>query len=232
RGHLEAIRHTRNDFHRLPAGEEDHVGITHPIRGRDDDLVPRVQCRDEGVVQYLLAAGANRDLAWLVVEAVLTLELFDNGVFELGDAIDVRVLRGLAALDRGYRRPLNIVGRIKIRLTGAQPDDVAAGQFERAGLVRDGYGCRRLDALELVRHKGHRKSPVGAALLRRPCRNACVRVRQGAIWSRNSIISISPRDQSSKGVPIADLRTNRRKSQGLPPARTVTVGSNPTRRKI
>jgi len=33
-------------------------------------------------------------------------------------------------------------------------------------------------------------------------------------------------------VPIADLRTNRRKSQGLPPARSVTVGSNPTRRKI
>ena len=57
---------------------------------------------------------------------------------------------------------LMLAGRIEVRLTGAQPDHVAARRFQRARLVghRDGGG--RLDAGERVGKKGHcGGSPVG-----------------------------------------------------------------------
>ena len=68
-------------------------------------------------------------------------------------------LDALPLADRLDRRLFDVVGRVEIRLAGAQPDDVAAGRFERARLVGDGDGRRRFDALELVRKEGHRKSP-------------------------------------------------------------------------
>ena len=49
-----------DDLDRLAAGEQHHVGIAHPVRRRDDDLVARIERRDEGIVQHLLAAGADR----------------------------------------------------------------------------------------------------------------------------------------------------------------------------
>ena len=63
RRHLEAARHAGDDLDRLAAGEQHHVGIAHPVRRRDDDLIARIERRDEGIVQHLLAAGADRDLA-------------------------------------------------------------------------------------------------------------------------------------------------------------------------
>ena len=168
RRHLEAARHAGDDFHRLAAGEQHHFGIAHPIRRRDDHFIAGVQRRHERVVQHLLAAGANGDLARLVVEPVLALELLDDRVLELGDAVDVRVFRSLSAFDRLDRRLLDVVGRVKIRLAGTKADHVAAGQFERARLVRDGDGRRRLDALELLREKGHGNSESGAKM---PCRS-------------------------------------------------------------
>src|SRR5665811_2295324 len=57
----------------LAGGEQHHVGIAHPVRRRDDHLVAGVQRRHEGVVQHLLAAGADRDLRRLIVEPVLAL---------------------------------------------------------------------------------------------------------------------------------------------------------------
>ena len=180
RRHLEAAGHGGHDLDRLAAGEQHHVGIAHPIGRRDNHLVAGVERRDEGIVQHLLAAGADRDLRGLVVEPVLALELLDHRFLQLGDAVHVGVLRRPAVADRLDRRLFDVVGRVEIRLAGAQPNDIAAGRFERARLVRHGDGGRRLYALEVVGKKSHRNSPIHAAP-RRPCRNAAPRVHQGAI---------------------------------------------------
>src|SRR4029077_10292521 len=96
-----------------------------------DHLFAGVQRRHKSVVKPLLAAGANGDLARLVVEAVLTLELFDDRILEFGDAVDGRVIWRLAALDRLDRGLLDVVRGIEIGFAGAEPDNIAAGQFER-----------------------------------------------------------------------------------------------------
>ena len=157
RADLEARLHRAHDFDRRAAGEIDHVGIAHPVRRRDDDLVAGVQRRHEGVIEHLLAAGADRDLRGLVVEAVLALELGGDGGLELGDAVDIGVLRRTTFADRLDRGFLDVVRRVEVRLAGAQADDVAAGRFERARLVGHRDGRRRLDALEAVRNEGHGK---------------------------------------------------------------------------
>ena len=87
---LEAVLHGADHRHRRAAGEQHHVGIAHPIRRRDDHLVARIERRHERVVEHLLAAGADRDLRGLVVEAVLALELARDRFLELGEPVDLR----------------------------------------------------------------------------------------------------------------------------------------------
>ena len=159
RRQLEAGRHRGLDRHRFAAGKQHHVEIAHPIGRGEDHLVARIERADERIVQHLLAAGADGDLRRLVVEPILALELLDDGVLELGDAVDVGVFRRPAVADRLDRRFLDVVGRVEIGFPSAEADDIAACRFERARLVGDGDGRRRFDALELVRKESHRKSP-------------------------------------------------------------------------
>ena len=70
-------------------------------------------------------------------------------------------------LDRGL---LDVVGRVEIRLAGAETDDVAARRFERARFVRHRDGRRRLDALELVGEEGHRNLQSVPQRAQHPCR--------------------------------------------------------------
>src|SRR4029078_1722409 len=100
------------------------------------------------VVETWCRAGADDVLARLVVEAVLALELAGDCRLELRDAVDRGVLRRLAALDRRDRSPLDVVGRVEIRLPRPEPDHVTAGRLEGTRLVRDRDGRGRLDALE------------------------------------------------------------------------------------
>ena len=74
------------------------------------------------------------NLARLVVEAVLPLELARYRRLELGNAVDIGVLRGAALADRADRRFLDVVGGIEIRLAGAEPDDVPACQISTRAL--------------------------------------------------------------------------------------------------
>ncbi len=71
-----------------------------------------------------LPPGADVDLRRRVGQAVLARELGDDGLLELGHAVDVGVF-GLAALDGGDGGVLDVVGRVEVRLAGAQADDVA-----------------------------------------------------------------------------------------------------------
>ena len=140
--------------HRLAAAEQHDVGIRHPARRRDDDLVARIERAQQRVVEHLLAAGADRHLARLVLEAVLALELGDDGRLQLRNAVDVGVL-GLALAQRLDGRLLDVVGRVEVGLAGGQRDDVAAFGLQLARLRRhsDGLGWR--DAVHAVGKKAH-----------------------------------------------------------------------------
>ena len=90
----------------------------------------------------------------LVVEAVVALELGDDRLLQLGDAVHIGVF-GLAAADCGNRRFLYVVRRVEIGLAGSQADHVAAFRLEGAGLGGDGDGLCRLDAVERTGKKTH-----------------------------------------------------------------------------
>ena len=168
--HLEAVFHPGVDRHGRPAGECHHFRIADPIGRRDHDLVARIERRHQRVVEHLLAAGADADLRGLVVEAVLTLELGDDRRLEFRDAVDIGVFRRAPALDRLDRGRLDVVGRVEIRLAGAEPDHVTTRRFERARLVRHRDGGGGLDALERVREEGHVIiSGLDAAVGNAPC---------------------------------------------------------------
>ena len=66
---------------------------------------------------------------------------------------------GAAVADRLDRGFLDVVGSIEIGLAGAETDDVAAGELERARLVGHGNGGRGLDAAERIGEKGQTNSP-------------------------------------------------------------------------
>src|SRR5262249_56245874 len=93
--------------------------------GGDQDLSAGMGGWGQGIVEPLLAAGSHRDLGWAVVEAVLPLELADDGGLELRDTINVGVL-GLALAQRLDRSLFDVFRGVEVGLTGGQRNDVAA----------------------------------------------------------------------------------------------------------
>src|SRR5262245_7668992 len=147
------------------AGQLDNIGIAHPVGRRDDHLVAMIDGGHEGIEQHLLATSADGDLGQLVVEPVIALELGDDRLFELGDAVNIGVF-DLAAPDCGNRCFLYVRRRVEIRLAGGQADDVAALRLEGAGLGGDGDGLRRLDSVERIGKKAHEVDPRDDCLRR------------------------------------------------------------------
>ena len=138
--------------HGLAAAEQHDVGVGHPVGRRDHDLVAGVQRAQQRVVEHLLAAGADRDLRRLVVEAVLALELGADGGLELGDAVDVGVLR-LALLEGADGGVLDVVGRVEIGLARRQRDHVPAFRFQLARFRRHPDGLGGGNAVDAVGEK-------------------------------------------------------------------------------
>ena len=69
-----------------------------------------------------------------VVEPVLALEFGGDRLAQRRGAGDGGVF-GLAPVDRGLGRLLDIVRRVEIGLAGAKADDVAAGRLQLGGLL-------------------------------------------------------------------------------------------------
>ncbi len=87
----------------------------------------------------MLAATTDDDLARLVGQAVLALELVGDGLAQFGDAAARGVFGepGLERLDRGI---LDVLRSIKIRFARAEPDDVLSLGLPLLGLRVDGQG--------------------------------------------------------------------------------------------
>src|SRR5690606_1537075 len=93
------------------------------------------------------AARGDVDLVGLVGQVVFAGELGDDRRLQFGHAVGVGVFR-FAALDGLDGRRLDVVGRVEVRLAGAQADHVATLTFQLARLGGHGQGGRRLDAGE------------------------------------------------------------------------------------
>ena len=109
----ERVRPRGRDHHRRTAREQHHVGVAHPERRGDDDLVVGVERRGEGVVDDLLAAVAHQHLVGGIAQCVLAIELAADGLAQLGDAGERRVFR-LPLDDGAHRRDLDVVRGVEV----------------------------------------------------------------------------------------------------------------------
>ena len=146
RGDLEALLDAGLDDHRLAVGEDDDVGIRHPVGRGNDDFVAGVDHGLRQVEEALLAAARHQNLLGRVVESVVALELGDDRRLQAGGAVDRRVF-GEARVDRRDRRILDVLRGVEIGFAGAEADDVAAARLERGGAGGDGQGGGGLDGL-------------------------------------------------------------------------------------
>jgi hypothetical protein len=85
-----------------------------------------------------------------VRKIIVALELVDNRLFQFGCAIDRSVL-GLAIVDRLDRRLFDVIGSIKIRLTGAQANNIAPGGAQLPGQCRNSQRGGWFDGLNAIR---------------------------------------------------------------------------------
>jgi hypothetical protein len=167
--------------HRCGAGEQHHVGIGHPVGCRDDHLVAGVEHRLGQVEEALLAAAGDQDLLRRIVQAVVALELGDDGALEFRRAVHGGVL-GEAVADGGDGGLFDVIRGVEVRLAGAKADHVLAGGAQLLGAGGDGEGRRRLDGLHAGgKLDGHRCSVglIGAESLGR------FRVARDATRTRN-----------------------------------------------
>ncbi len=151
---LEAIGGGTFHFHRLAAGKTNHVGIGYPVGRGNNDLVAGIDGCKERVEDHLLRAGGNDDLVVLVAETVFAKELSCDGLLQCRYAVDIGVA-GLAVADRSLSRRPYVVGRIEIRLTHGEADDVMAGGDELPGTHGGHATGRRLDARHARGDKCH-----------------------------------------------------------------------------
>ena len=151
---LEAILERGRHDDRVAPVDRDHLGIAHPERRGDDDLVALVHRDQEGVIEDLLAPGRDDGVGRLVVEPVLAAELGRDRLAQGGNAEHRRIF-GLAALDRLDRRLLDVVGGVEVRLADRQRNDVPPLGFKVARLLRHRHGGGGLHAREDVGEECH-----------------------------------------------------------------------------
>ena len=117
--------------------KENHIRIRDPIRCRNDHLIAWIEGRDQCVIEDLFTPTANGYLTDGVIEPVLPFEFAGNGFAQFGSARRGCVFC-LALVNGLYRRFLDEVRRIEVRLSGTQTDDVAARSFQLLRLAGDG----------------------------------------------------------------------------------------------
>ena len=132
--------------HRHATGQQSHVGVRDPIGGGDHYLIALVQQSLHEVENRVFGAGGHQNLATLVGQCIVALEFRDNGVLELRRAVDVRVA-GEAGADGGDAGLRDVRWGVKIRFSGAEPDNVFAFRLQLRCARRDGEGGGGLDAL-------------------------------------------------------------------------------------
>ena len=135
RGYLEVLLDAGLDNHGSALGQQDHLGVAHPVGGGDDDFVARIHERHNRVAHALLGAVRADDLGRRVVQPVLTFELVDDGLAQRGITGDGGIAR-IVLVDGFLGGFLDVVGRVEIGLAHGEVDDVYALCFKLATLLR------------------------------------------------------------------------------------------------
>ena len=118
-------------------GQDHHVRITDPVGGGDQDLIARPEQGVEGVEQGVFAARVGGHLRQGIAEPVIPFQFGDNRLFDGCGSAD-RGVFGLTLLDGGHGRRLDMVGRVKVGLSGAKINHADALAAEGGDLGGDG----------------------------------------------------------------------------------------------
>ena len=84
--HLEILFETGFHDDWLTTCQQYHLGIAHPVRGRDDDFLAFIDQSHHGVADTLLGTVGYQYLVDAIVELVLVLQLGHDGFAKIGIA--------------------------------------------------------------------------------------------------------------------------------------------------
>src|SRR5690606_21928176 len=101
------------------------------------------------VKKALLATNGNQNLPGFVIQTVITSELFDNGLFQIGSAIN-RSVFGHAIVDRLDGSLFNVLRCIEVRFTRAQTNNIFSFGAKSGSSGSDGKGRRGFDVLNTL----------------------------------------------------------------------------------
>ena len=136
-GHLEASAVGAVDDDRDTARERDGLGVGRPVRGRQEDLVVRVEERREGGEHRVLPAIGHQHLRCVVGDPEIPEGLGDDRRAQLWQAAGRRVLV-VPGITAGLDRDLHDPARCReVRLPCPEADDILAGSLECLGLGVD-----------------------------------------------------------------------------------------------
>ena len=147
---------TRSDFEsigyvcfqndRLCARQDDDIRIGNPVRRGNDDLIALFEEHLSQIIKSMFRTAGYHNLRTGIIQFVIPVELADDSIFQLVDPSDRGVL-GESLFNRLNSRLFHVIRRIKIRLAGAEPDDVPALCTQGIGLHGNRQGGRRFDAV-------------------------------------------------------------------------------------
>ena len=140
--HLEALLHAHGHRHRLAAGQNHHLHVTHPCRHRDHNLVARVDEGHHNVAQLVLGTVADNHLRRLEVKAVLSLEFLDNSLAQRQVARHGGVEREIV-VDGALGSLLDMIRSVKVRLAHREVNHVNALSLQLTALLAHRQRCAR-----------------------------------------------------------------------------------------
>jgi len=145
RGQAKAVVFMAGHHHRRAVAGQSHVGVRHPVRRRNDDLVALLQRGGQGVEDRMLGAAGHHHLVRLVVQAVVAQQLVADGLAQ-GRRTGGHGVARFAALDGRARSLANVRRGIEVGLAHHQVDDVAALAAQFIGAVGRSAAGRWFDA--------------------------------------------------------------------------------------
>ena len=140
-GQAKAVGFLRVEENRVGIDEPGDIAERHPVGRRDDDVIAFIDDSFENVEQGVLASEINDAFGDVVLRSEVARMLFDYSLLQFLDAADGRVLREVL-LNCADARLLHVIGSGKIRLTGAEVNDVNAllPQLDRRFHNSHGFG--------------------------------------------------------------------------------------------
>ena len=130
--HLEVILQLGLHEDALALGQADELLVGYPEGGGDDHLVARVDEALDHLEQALLGAGADDNLLWLVLQAIVAHQLGADGLLEVRVARH-RGIVGEIVVDGLLGGFLHHLGGVEVGLADAEADNIFALSLELAG---------------------------------------------------------------------------------------------------